>query len=645
MPLRPRAAALGPVIANPPVVCYESAVNSIRLVCFAWFLLLAPARAAAPLALHPDNPHYFLFRGQPTIIITSAEHYGAILNLDFDYKAYLAELAARGLNNTRAFTGAYFEPQGAFNIAENTLAPADGRYIGPWPRTALPGASHGRFKFDLTKWNDAYFARLRDFVRHAGANAVIVEMTLFCPFYEDPQWKLSPMNSSNNVNGLGAVSRTNVYTLDQHGGLLPIQEALVRKIVLELNQFDNLYYEICNEPYFGGVTLDWQRRIADVIVETERRLPNKHLISQNIANGAQRVQNPHPAVSIFNFHYASPPDAVAMNYHLNKVIGDNETGFRGTNDLPYRREAWEFILAGGGLFNNLDYSFTARHPRGTFVNYPANQPGNGSPAFREQMRALRDFIHKFDFLRMRPDTAFIKGGVPPGSSVRALVETNRAWAIYLGPAAPSVGVDQYSVRWTAKLRVPRAGDYTFYTASNDGVRLSVDGRLLINNWTGHSETEDSGTISLQPGKLYDLKLEYFQSGGSAVMKLAWKPPGAPRSLLPLGALTNSRRAPGLDAEYYTGQNFDTLAFRRVDPAINFDWTGKSPFSPPATNTPAGSRTATLALELPRGEFTARWTNPRTGQPSKTQRFTHRSGVRALASPPFDEDIALDLRRR
>ena len=44
--------------------------------------------------------------------------------------------------------------------------------------------------------------------------------------------------------------------------MVAVHESLVRKLVTELHRFDNLYYEICNEPYFGGVTLDWQRRIA-----------------------------------------------------------------------------------------------------------------------------------------------------------------------------------------------------------------------------------------------------------------------------------------------------------------------------------------------------------------------------------------------
>src|SRR4051812_49885903 len=125
------------------------------------------ARGAA-LALLPENPHYFVFRGKPTIVITSGEHYGAVLNMDFNYIAYLNELAARGLNGTRTFSGAYFEPQGAFNIAENSMAPANGRYIGPWPRTLVAGAAHRRAQVDPSRWEESFFARPREFVRDAG---------------------------------------------------------------------------------------------------------------------------------------------------------------------------------------------------------------------------------------------------------------------------------------------------------------------------------------------------------------------------------------------------------------------------------------------------------------------------------------------
>jgi hypothetical protein len=209
-----------------------------------------------------------------------------------------------------------------------------------------------------------------------------------------------------------------------------VQEALTRKLVTELNGFDNLFFEICNEPYFGGVTIPWQHHIADVIVETERSLPARHLIAQNIANNSARITNPHPAVSVFNFHYATPPDAVGLNYGLNKVIGDDETGFRGTGDAAYRTEGWDFVIAGGGLYNNLDYSFVAGQEDGTF-EYPPSQPGGGGRAFRRQMKVLADFINGFDFVRMTPDNTVIKGGVPPAGTARALVEPGRAMAIYV----------------------------------------------------------------------------------------------------------------------------------------------------------------------------------------------------------------------
>jgi len=119
------------------------------------------AAAGRPLALHPANPHYFFFRGKPTVIITSGEHYGAVMNLDFDYVRYLDTLRRDGMNHTRMFTGAaYVEPQGAFNIERNSMAPAPGRYIAPWARSATGGYANGRNKFDLSKWDERSCRRI-----------------------------------------------------------------------------------------------------------------------------------------------------------------------------------------------------------------------------------------------------------------------------------------------------------------------------------------------------------------------------------------------------------------------------------------------------------------------------------------------------
>jgi hypothetical protein len=414
------------------------------------FLLLASLATAQPLSLHPRNPHYFLFRGKPTILVTSAEHYGAVLNADFDYKKYLDTLARDGLNNTRTFTGAYVEPPGAFKIEKNTLAPAPGRLICPWARSGTPGYASGGNKFDLDRWDARYFARLKEFVAYAGKRGVVVEVNLFTPMYEDPQWNFSPMKSSNNVNSVGKVPKHEVYTTDKEPALLAVQEALTRKIVAELNDFDNLYYEVCNEPYFGGVTRAWHDRITDAIVAAEKKRKKKHLIAWNVANGAKKVEKPHPGISIFNFHYA-PPEAVAQNYALNKVIGLNETGFKGTGDDYYRVQAWEFLLAGGGLFNNLDYSFTVGHEDGTFP-VKAPTPGGGSARLRKQLRVLKEFLHEFDFVQLKPARDVVRDGVPKGVRVQALAEVGKQYLVYLtGGKQVTLGLNlpagTYEGRW------------------------------------------------------------------------------------------------------------------------------------------------------------------------------------------------------
>ena len=264
------------------------------------------------IKLHPKNPHYFLFRGKPTVLITAGEHYGAVLNLDFDYAAYLDELQSKGLNLTRIWPGGpYLEIPGVFNISNNTLAPAPNRFSCIWARSATPGYAGGGNKFDLNSWNDAHLARLRDFIVQAGKRGVVVEISLFCPFYEEKLWDMSPLKVTNNVNGIGGMSRTEVYTL-KDSAILAVQDAMARKIVTDLKDLDNLYYEICNEAYYGGVTVEWQDHISDMIVKTEKTFPLKHLLARNIANGSSKVENPHPAISILNFHYSRPPESVKI---------------------------------------------------------------------------------------------------------------------------------------------------------------------------------------------------------------------------------------------------------------------------------------------------------------------------------------------
>ncbi len=385
-----------------------------------------------PIALHPDNPHYFIFRGNPVVLIGSTEHYGAVLNLDFDYVKYFDELSSCGLNVTRTFSGIYLEPMGAFGIAKNTLAPDSGKFICPWARSIEPGYPGGGNKFDLTKWDDAYFERLRDFISEAGKRNIIVELDLFSNFYDTIQWKLSPLYSGNNINNVQHIADHKEVLSLKHPEIIDIQEKMVKKIIAELEGFDNLYYEICNEPYFGDLEAlkSWEKYMTGIVVESEKEFENKHLISNNIGNGSHKIEKPNDGVSVFNFHYCKPPLAVDMNYHLNKPIGDNETGFNGIEDVRYRSEAWDFLVAGGALYNNLDYSFTADNENGTFIVAPG-QPGGGGAALRKQLKLLKQVFDELDIIHMKPLNDVIKSTFEGTTTARVLAKEGDQYLLYL----------------------------------------------------------------------------------------------------------------------------------------------------------------------------------------------------------------------
>jgi hypothetical protein len=478
------------------------------------------------LRVHPDNPRYLEFRGKPAVLITSGEHYGAVINLDFNYTAYLDELVRHGFNLTRIFSGTYREVAGSFNITGNTLAPAAGRFICPWARSATPGAADGGNKFDLTQWDEKYFARVKDFIRQANERGIVVELVFFCTMYDERLWQASPMNARNNVNGAGSVGRYEVYDAEDRR-LLEVQQAVVRKLVTELNPFDNLYYEVCNEPYErGGLTKAWNDRIIATIVETEAGLPKKHLIAQGFPPSSAAVTDLHPHVSILNFH-AAKPATVRLNYHLNKVIAFDETGGSDRSDRKYRTEGWDWIVAGGGVYDHLDFSFTTDRPDGTAVPLPSGTPGGGGPELRRQLGILKEFIESVDFLRMVPHDEIVKtrqitaltssSSSVPGPTVRVLAELGKAYAIYLHGGTQAelelkLPANSYQANWINPKsgRVDKAetfrhagGRRTLASpAYSEDIALSVS--RLVNN--------DPSTGAVGPLRVHPTNARFFTDG-------------------------------------------------------------------------------------------------------------------------------------
>lgn len=399
---------------------------------------------AEPIRLHPENPHYFLYNGNPAILVTSAMHYGAVLNLEVDQDAYLSVLKQNGFNLHREF----LEPHHDFRRTKDwaqiqtPLAPRPGKLLSPWARSDTPGYVNGGNKFDLDRWNDAYFDRLKEFCHKAEKAGIVVELVLFNVLYGEDNWDYSPLNAKNNVNGIGN-GQYNDYNFRKEPALYEKQKALVRKVAEELNDIDNLYYEILNEPYWAkGIpevnpqikeqhflpeVLEWQNGIAATLVEAESKLPKQHLIAENIANTYRKVHETcHPAVSILNFHYAEPAAAM-VNYARNQPIAFDETA-DGCRAPDRRVEAWKFLMAGGAVYSNLDWSFAVDDMTGLGRN-PTGRRQTGVEV-REQLSFMKQFIEKLDFVHMTPMRSPAIDGLPDLADAYGLAKEGSVYALY-----------------------------------------------------------------------------------------------------------------------------------------------------------------------------------------------------------------------
>jgi GH35 family endo-1,4-beta-xylanase len=120
-----------------------------------------------------------------------------------------------------------------------------------------------------------------------------------------------------------------------------------------------------------------------------------------------------------------------------------------------------------------------------------------------------------------------------------------------GSPDPRVSAGNFSGRWSGQVQASYTETFTFTTRSSDGVRLWIDGQLLIDDWTDHAATEDSGSLNLIAGRRYDLLMEYYAHTGTARASLQWASPSQARQVIPSSQLFPSERG-GILREVWTG---------------------------------------------------------------------------------------------
>lgn len=387
---------------------------------------------ARPIQIHPHNPKLFEFRGKPLVLVTATEHYGAVMNRPFDMEAYLRDTAEKGITLTRLFT-LFRELQTPIN-PYSTCKPETPDLITPFLRTGPGRAKDLEPKFDLNQLNPEFFERLHRFLTLASELGIIVEVVLFSNTYSPDVWSLNPLNAHNNVNGVEEIEWP-AYLSRRSPELFARQLAHLRTIVTETNRYDNIIYEICNEP--GGDVAgadhpscaevnEWLATMIATVREIEAGLPNQHLIAgqeafsyEPFTQGSDLsfhqldydVVNVHPLPGtvyggkryemgqFMSKQLALRPlrDYCLATYAEPRPLNQDEDNIASQYKdrdawTIHRKRAWTTILS-GAHYDYIDFSITIYSPTGTAAS---------SRAIRTWIAHLSAFIHTFDLARARP---------------------------------------------------------------------------------------------------------------------------------------------------------------------------------------------------------------------------------------------------
>ncbi|MHC4072617.1 MAG: DUF6298 domain-containing protein, partial [Planctomycetota bacterium] len=315
-----------------------------------WILLLRSERspgAKRPLRIHPENPRYFTDGSGRAAFLTGSHTWANFQERgvegqtpDFDYERYLDFMEGFGHNFMRIWR--WEHAQWMQFVPGDTLI----RYKPmAYMRTGPGKAIDGKPKFDLTRFNQAYFDRLRGRVVAAGERGIYVSVMLFQGFSVeqkgtkgvDPKkgnaWDGHPYNVNNNINSIdGDINDDGegdeTHTL-KNPKITRLQEAYVRKVIDTLNDLDNVLWEISNESHTGSI--EWHYHIIRLIKRYEAGKPKQHPVGMTSSpiNNPPLFASPADWISPNGKNYLNdPPDTkggkviIVDNDHINPWNSD-----------------------------------------------------------------------------------------------------------------------------------------------------------------------------------------------------------------------------------------------------------------------------------------------------------------------------------
>lgn len=265
-----------------------------RIVLVPMFLLFAYCgldaeevrRISGPLRVHPENPRYFTDGTERAILLTGSHTWNNLVDMApagsegvFDYDGYLDSLAAYPHNFMRLWRWELLN----WDTGGNREQQAQVHHVRPqpWLRTGPGTALDGQPKFDLTRFDEQYFARLKSRVRAAQDHGVYTAIMLFEGWglqFSPDAWRNHPMHPDNNVNGIDGDLNGDGMGLEVHSGQEPritsLQQDYVRHVIDTVNELDNVLYEISNENH--PASTEWQYAMIRFIQDYQRTKPKQH---------------------------------------------------------------------------------------------------------------------------------------------------------------------------------------------------------------------------------------------------------------------------------------------------------------------------------------------------------------------------------
>ncbi len=252
------------------------------------FIMAASRCGAAdgPLRVCEENPRYFTDGSGRAICLVGSHTWDSLQDMSpgdppeaFGWEEYLDFLERYHHNFIRLWR---WEPV-IWDTAANRRDREEIQTVAPhpWQRTGPGKAWDGKPRFDLSKFNEHYFKRLRERVVSAGERGIYVSVMLFEGWalqrMEDA-WSPHPFHPKNNINGIGGDVDTDTKGVEvhqlKHRSITEIQEAYVRKVIDTVNDLDNVLYEISNENHPGST--DFQYHMIRFIKEYEKSKPSQH---------------------------------------------------------------------------------------------------------------------------------------------------------------------------------------------------------------------------------------------------------------------------------------------------------------------------------------------------------------------------------